>query len=47
LSFTYFEDISFEKECPSGGSKSVSGIYDSTSGDFELSTEIKDRDGHG
>lgn len=36
------EDIAYEKECPNGGSRQVAGSYDSISGDFKLTTEIKD-----
>jgi len=39
-SISFAEDIAYEKECPDGGSRQVSGSYDSASGDFKLVTEI-------
>lgn len=36
------EDIYMSKECPGGGSKELSGVYDTQSGDFELTAELKD-----
>ena len=40
FSVAHADEINYEKQCPGGGTRVVTGDYDSDSGDFTLNTEV-------